>query len=105
MTESTCFETVGRFCQAVVAVFRKDYVRALNEQDNARILAQNAARGFPEVLGSTMLPHLSTSPPQPAREDKWRGTTAALGRLQGDLIRGSSGRLRLGEQLPPRDKP
>jgi hypothetical protein len=50
VAESTCFETVGRFCRAVVAVFGKDYLRAPNEQDIASILAQNAARGFLGML-------------------------------------------------------
>jgi hypothetical protein len=52
MAESTCFKTVGRFCQAVVAVFGKDYLRAPTEQDNARIMTQNASRGFLGMLGS-----------------------------------------------------
>jgi hypothetical protein len=48
MAESTYFEIVGRFCRVVVAVFGKD---SPNEQDTARILAKNSARGFPEMLG------------------------------------------------------
>jgi hypothetical protein len=38
MAKSTCFETVGRFFWAVVAVFGKDYFRAPTEHDTARIL-------------------------------------------------------------------
>jgi hypothetical protein len=49
---ATCFETVSRFCQAVVAVFGKEYLRAPTEENTARILAQNAARGFLGMLGS-----------------------------------------------------
>jgi hypothetical protein len=44
MAESRCFETVIRFCRAVMAVFAKDYLRPPTEEDTARIFAQNAAR-------------------------------------------------------------
>ncbi|XP_071677296.1 uncharacterized protein [Lolium perenne] len=52
MAESTCTETLYRFCRAFIAVFGKDYLRAPRADDTARILQKNAARGFPEMLGS-----------------------------------------------------
>jgi hypothetical protein len=57
MVESPCFETMGRFCWAIVAVFGKDYLWAPIEQDTARIMTQNAARGFPRILGSINCMH------------------------------------------------
>jgi hypothetical protein len=52
MAESTCTETLYKFCRSVIAVFAKDYLRAPRADDTARILQKNAARGFPGMLGS-----------------------------------------------------
>ncbi|XP_051196729.2 uncharacterized protein [Lolium perenne] len=52
MTESTCTETLYKFCQAIITVFSKDYLRPLRADDIARILQKNAARGFSEILRS-----------------------------------------------------
>jgi hypothetical protein len=52
MVESTVMECMSRFCRAVVLVFGSDYLRTPNEEDIAHILAQNAERRFPGMLGS-----------------------------------------------------
>jgi hypothetical protein len=50
MAESTCSQTLYRFCQAIIAVFGEDYLRAQRADDTAWILEKNAARGCPEML-------------------------------------------------------
>jgi hypothetical protein len=50
MSESTAIECMYKFYQAVVGHFGKYYPRGPTEVENARIMAQNAARGFPGML-------------------------------------------------------
>ena len=52
MSESTALTAMYRFARAVVAVFGPHYLRGPTEQETARILETNKARGWPGMLGS-----------------------------------------------------
>jgi hypothetical protein len=57
--DSTAIESMYTYCKAVVAVFRSHYLRAPNEEETARIMAQNESSGFPKMLGSVDCIHWS----------------------------------------------
>ena len=50
MSESTCLESLYRFCKAVIAVFGPEYLREPTAADTAHLLAANASWGFPGML-------------------------------------------------------
>ena len=52
MSETTCLMSMYKFCQAVIEVFGPEYLRQPTAADTERLLATNAARGFPGMLGS-----------------------------------------------------
>ena len=52
MSEKTCLMSMYNFCQAVIEVFDPEYLRQPTVADTERLLATNAARGFPGMLGS-----------------------------------------------------
>ena len=52
MSESTCLDSMYKFCKAVIAVFGPEYLRESTAEDTARLLAMNARRGFPGMLGN-----------------------------------------------------
>ena len=52
MSESTCLDSLYKFCKVVIAVFGPEYLREPTLQDTARLLAMNASRGFPGMRGS-----------------------------------------------------
>lgn len=52
MGEATVLETMEHFCANVVRIFGPEYLRQPNEDDLNTLLAENAARGFPGMIGS-----------------------------------------------------
>ena len=52
MSETTCLMSMYKFFQAVIEVFGPEYLRQSTTADTERLLATNAARGFPGMLGS-----------------------------------------------------
>ena len=44
--------SIYKFCQAVIEVFGPEYLRQPIAANTERLLATNAARGFPSMLGS-----------------------------------------------------
>ncbi|KAK1605723.1 hypothetical protein QYE76_029396 [Lolium multiflorum] len=52
MGESTCLESMYRFCRAVIAVFGEYYCREPTVEDTRRLLSINESRGFPGMIGS-----------------------------------------------------
>ena len=52
MAESTTNECVLQFCRTVIDVYGDRYLRAPTEDDARQLMAENATRGFPGMLGS-----------------------------------------------------
>ena len=52
MSESICLNSMYRFCKAVIDMFGPQYLKEPTAQDTSRLLAMNASRGFPGMLGS-----------------------------------------------------
>ena len=50
--ESTCIESLKRFCRTIVGIFSYQHLRSPTANDIARLLSVNAKRGFPGMLGS-----------------------------------------------------
>jgi hypothetical protein len=57
MSETTCLESMYKFCKAVIAVFGTIYLREPIVEDTARLLSTNKASGFPRMIGSTDCMH------------------------------------------------
>jgi hypothetical protein len=55
--EDTTTESVRRFCKVMIRVFGPTYLQAPNEQYISRLLGENAARGWPGMLGSVDCMH------------------------------------------------
>ncbi|XP_026452401.1 uncharacterized protein LOC113352853 [Papaver somniferum] len=50
--ESTAVESLKRFCDAIIGIYEKEYLRKPNENDIARLLKEAESRGFPGMIGS-----------------------------------------------------
>ena len=53
--ESTILESLRRFVVAVVDIFEDEYLRYPNEADTAHLLALGEQRGFPGMLGPSIV--------------------------------------------------
>ncbi|XP_073359557.1 uncharacterized protein [Aegilops tauschii subsp. strangulata] len=56
MSESTCLASLYN-CEVVIAVFDPEYLREPNVMDTTWLLAINADRGFPGMVGSINCSH------------------------------------------------
>ncbi|CAH9070223.1 unnamed protein product [Cuscuta europaea] len=45
--ESTIIESLKRFCDAIIGIFEKQYLRKPNKDDVAQLLKEGEDRGFP----------------------------------------------------------
>ena len=50
--EDTIIESVRMFAKVIIRLFGPIYLRAPNEEDTVRLMAQNEACGWPGMLGS-----------------------------------------------------
>jgi hypothetical protein len=57
--EDTSIKSVCLFSKIMIHVFRENYLRTRDEEDTKRLMAQNAARGWPRMLGSIDYMHWS----------------------------------------------
>jgi hypothetical protein len=52
MSESTCRESMYKFCRAVIEIFGTVYLREPTVEDTARLPSINEKRGFLGIIGS-----------------------------------------------------
>ena len=52
LSERTSFESLLKFCEAVIHLYSKEYLRQPTKDDILRLLAIGKERGFPGMLGS-----------------------------------------------------
>ncbi len=55
ISEGTARLSNINFCEGIVKLYGKEYLRRPNEEDLTRILTLNAIRGFPGMIGTTII--------------------------------------------------
>jgi hypothetical protein len=50
--ESTAIKCLAHFCRAIVGVYKQEYIRIPNQQDNDHLLRVGESRGFPGMIAS-----------------------------------------------------
>ena len=73
MSEFTCLYSMYKFCKTMIAVFSPEYLREPIVEDTTRLLATNASRGFPGILGSTYCMHWKWKNCPSAWQGQYRG--------------------------------
>jgi hypothetical protein len=59
MGESTALETLQNFCRGIIRLFGSEYLRKPTRYDMETLSEENAAGGFPGIIGSIDAMHLS----------------------------------------------
>jgi hypothetical protein len=52
MAKQTLFKYVDIFCEAIIALYSAEWLRAPNDEELAQLLTENGRRGFPGLIGS-----------------------------------------------------
>ncbi|XP_068314895.1 uncharacterized protein [Pyrus communis] len=57
MSESTCLDTFAEFCNVIVQLYKKEYLREPNQEDLDWLIRKAEDRGFPGMIGSLHCMH------------------------------------------------
>ena len=77
MSESTCLESLYKFCKMVITVCGPEYLSEPTAEDTTHLLAMNASRGFPGMLGSIDYMHWEWKNRPSAWQGQYKGHVRA----------------------------